>query len=105
MGVKVKSWKGAWWVFINHKGRRKAKRCTSQKAAELAATKIDAALKLGQVGVLEGDHQPLPPPVPAFEEYAERWLAAAEARLKPSSVIEYRSPADPRVPIAERAGR
>lgn len=36
MGVKVREWKGAWWVFINHKGQRKAKRCASQKAAELA---------------------------------------------------------------------
>ena len=26
MGVKVKHWKGAYWVFINHRGRRKAKR-------------------------------------------------------------------------------
>lgn len=26
MGVKVKEWKGAWWVFVDHQGRRKAKR-------------------------------------------------------------------------------
>ena len=37
MGVKVKEWKGAWWVFINHQGHRKAKRCASKKAATLAA--------------------------------------------------------------------
>ncbi len=88
MGVKVKEWKGGDWVFINHKGKRKAIKCANRKAAEVVATKIDAALKLGQAGVLDGLDRP---PVPTFKEYAERWLAAAEARLKPSSVIEYRS--------------
>ncbi len=90
MGVKVKSWKGAWWVFINHKGRRKAKRCASRKAAELAAVKIDAALKLGQADVLDGDHRPLPPPVPAFGEYAERWLeAVGGVRVRPATLEQY----------------
>src|SRR2546422_8622488 len=26
VGVKAKEWKGAWWVFVDHQGRRKAKR-------------------------------------------------------------------------------
>jgi integrase len=25
MGVKIKQWKGSWWVFVNHKGNRAAK--------------------------------------------------------------------------------
>ena len=25
MGVKVRFWKGAWWIFIGHQGRRQAK--------------------------------------------------------------------------------
>src|SRR5262249_21662314 len=72
MGVKVKSWKGAWWVFINHRGRRKAKRCTSKRAAELAAEKIDARLKLGEAGVSDdaaATNRPLP-----RKEYGERWF-------------------------------
>jgi integrase len=74
MGVKVKSWKGAWWIFINHEGRRKAKRCASKKAAELAADKIDAALRLGQTEVLEASRKAQPDRAPTFKEYAERWL-------------------------------
>lgn len=74
MGVKVKQWKGAWWVFIHHKGKRKAKRCGSRKAAELVAMKIDAALKLGQLGVLDADRTPGPPPAPTFAQLAEEWL-------------------------------
>lgn len=26
MGVKIRQWKGAWWIFINHHGMRKARR-------------------------------------------------------------------------------
>jgi integrase len=74
MGVRVKSWKGAWWVFINHQGRRRAKRCASKKAAELAADKIDAALKLGQTAVLEASRMAKPDRAPTLKDYAERWL-------------------------------
>lgn len=92
MGVKVKQWKGAWWLFINHRGKRKAKRCGSRKAAELAAVKIDAALKLGQVDILDADQRPLPPPVPTLAEYVERWLESAGAgRLRPQTVEQYRN--------------
>src|SRR5215469_9655091 len=52
MGVKVKHWKGAYWVFVNHRGQRKAKRCASKRAAEIARDQIDAKLKLGHVEVL-----------------------------------------------------
>jgi len=69
MGVKVKEWKGAWWVFVNHNGRRKAKRCASKKAAHVIADKIDAALKLGQVGILDER-----PAGPTFEGLAYEWL-------------------------------
>ncbi len=66
MGVKIKQWKGAWWVFINHKGRRKAKRCASKRAAELARDKIDALLKLGQLDVLDADRQSLLAAIPEY---------------------------------------
>jgi integrase len=87
MGVKVKSWKGAWWVFINHQGRRKVKRCASKKAAELAADKIDAALKLGQTEILA----PRPQAVPTFAKYAEQWLTSiGSTRVREGTVVDYR---------------
>src|SRR5262245_2294447 len=90
MGVKAKEWKGAWWVFVNHGGRRKAKRCASKRAAEAARDAIDAKLKLGQFdGIWETPEAPAP--VPTFAEYAERWLTSVAAlRTKPSTVEEYR---------------
>lgn len=89
MGVKVRQWKGAWWIFVNFKGRRRAKRCASQKAAELARDKIDAALTLGQTGVLE-DPRPAPA-VPTLKEYAERWLETGTVRLRPQTLEQYRA--------------
>jgi hypothetical protein len=49
MAVKVKQHKGKWWIFIDHKGKRKTK-CigTSKRAAEEVAGKIEAKLKLGE---------------------------------------------------------
>jgi integrase len=57
MGVKVRERNGAWWVFVDYKGRRKAKRVGSgqegRKAARTAAEKIQAKLALGDTTVLD----------------------------------------------------
>src|SRR5947207_1712408 len=58
MAVKVKQHKGAWWVFINHRGKRKAKRIgTSKRAAEQVAEKIQAKIALGQFEIIEEKKQ------------------------------------------------
>lgn len=44
MGVKVREWKGAWWLFVNHEGQRKAKRVGTGEAGKRAA--LDAAAKI-----------------------------------------------------------
>ncbi len=67
MAVKVKPWKGAWWLFIDHNGQRKAKKVGSKKAAEIAKAQIEARLALG--GSLVDDRM-----VPSCREAAERWL-------------------------------
>ena len=49
MAVKVKQHTGAWWIFINYHGKRKAKRIgSSKRAAEMAAEKIQAKIALGE---------------------------------------------------------
>src|SRR5262245_32698885 len=53
MAVKVKQHKGKWWVFIDHKGKRKAKCVGSKQAAETAAKKIEARLLLGNPPLTE----------------------------------------------------
>jgi integrase len=91
MGVQVKAWKGAWWIFVNHHGQRKAKRVGTgkegQKAAMAAAEKIQARLVLGDLWLLEGAK----PQEITLREYAEQWLATDVAlRQKPGTVETYR---------------
>ena len=100
MGVKVRekvNGSGEWWVFINHQGRRKAKRVgvgrSGKKAAELVALKISARLAGGDTGPLDPPSAPTPAAsVPTFKEYAERWLeTVGSVRLRPSTVEQYRN--------------
>jgi hypothetical protein len=89
MAVKVREWKGAWWVFVDHQGRRKAKRVgvgkSAKKAADAAAEQIQAKLTLGDLSVLA--ERPETPPTLAT--YAERWLVAVRGRLKPGTAERY----------------
>src|SRR5262249_12471566 len=68
VAVKVKQHKGKWWVFIDHKGKRKAKCVGSKQAAETAAKKIEAKLTLGDFTLLE--EKPQRP----FDTYFRNWL-------------------------------
>ena len=70
MGVKIRQKDGKWYVFINHKGKRKAK-CIgdSKRAAEEVKRKLEARLMLGELDLLDDK-----PKMPTFQEYAEAWL-------------------------------
>src|SRR5437773_3237723 len=95
VGVKVKEWKGAWWVFVDHQGRRKAKRAgpgsRGRKLAEAAATKIAAKLLDGDTSVLDKPQKPAM--APAFAEVAEDWLRKYPAlhAVRPATMDNYRS--------------
>jgi integrase len=92
MGVKVRQRDGAWWLFIDHHGKRKAKRVgegkQGKKAAELAATKIAARLAEGG-GIGLGS----PAPVPTFAVLAEEWLRIhpATTGISIATIEDYRS--------------
>jgi integrase len=86
MAVKVRQRDGKWWVYIDHKGKRKAK-CIgiSKRAAEIVAEKIEARLALGHSEILEEGAPPL-----LFADYARQWLKTnAAMRCKPATVEEY----------------
>ena len=57
MGVKVREktkGSGIWWIFIDHRGRRKAKKIgKDRKVAESIAKKVEAKLVLGDMGLVE----------------------------------------------------
>jgi len=90
MGVKVREkpkGSGVWWIFIEHQGRRKAKKIGKDKrvAVEIAK-KIEARLILGDMGLIEKKQ----PTVSTFGEYAHTWITlTVPATCKPSSIGDY----------------
>ncbi len=90
MGCTVREKDGAWWIFVNHQGKRKAKRIGPGKpgraAAKAAAGKIQAKLALGDVGILEKADKPS---VPTFEAVAKEWERVTSPEWKQGTRISY----------------
>ncbi len=91
MGVKVREKKkgsGVWWIFIDHQGRRKAKKIgRDKKVAENIAKKVEAKLVLGDMGLVENRQIT----AGTFEEYASSWITlTVPATCKPSTESDYK---------------
>ena len=84
MGVKVRFWKNAWWLFVNHQGRRKAKRIGDRETAMTIARRIRERIAAGALQL---------PSAAAAEEslqtYARGWLKTISGNLKASTVEFY----------------
>jgi hypothetical protein len=63
MSVKIKKYKGSWYIFIHHHGRRKAKKVGTRQAAEKVKRELEARLALGAFDLR-------PEAKPSFAEYA-----------------------------------
>ncbi len=92
MGVRVRERKGAWYIFVNHQGQRKAKRvgvgAAGKHAAQLAAQQIAARLALGQSAFpAEGSDRVL-------ADYAATWLEYIRQVRKPNTTRDYRKRLD-----------
>ena len=92
MAVKVREkpeGSGIWWIFIDHRGKRKAKKVGKDKRlAQEMAKKIEAKLALGDAGLLEKEE----PKVSTFGEYAQTWIVVTvPATCKSSTQIDYKS--------------
>ena len=90
MGATVREKRGAWWVFVNHKGRRTSRRIgpgdVGRRAAREAAGKIQAKLALGDCSILARAERPL-----TVREYGDRWLTVyASVNCKPATLENYR---------------
>src|SRR5262249_41607638 len=88
MGVKVKekvAASGVFWVFINHKGKRKSKCIGSEKAAIEFKSIIEARLKLGQSLLPEEPHSG-----PILEDYYKKFRQGyLETAVKDSTRRNY----------------
>ena len=91
MAVKVREkvkGSGEWWLFIDYKGKRKARKFGRDKRkATDAAEKIKAKLVLGDFGLLDSKDQK----TATFGEYAHNWISVVvPATCKPSTVSSYK---------------
>jgi integrase len=84
VAVKIKERKGKWWVYIDYKGKRKAKCVGDKRAATTVAQKIEAKLALGDFGVVtEKEARP-------FKPYFRAWLDSyVRANCKESTYVGY----------------
>jgi integrase len=84
MGVSVRRRGKAWWVFVRHKNRRKAKKVGDREAARRVAKEITERL------AREDLQLPLVMPEETLKIYSEEWLKAAGSTLKASTIRFYR---------------
>jgi len=87
MGVSVRKKDGAWYVFINHNGARKARRIgSSRAAAEKVKRAIESEIALGDFGLIDDT----PVQLKSFGDYAKEWIDSyAALSCKPSTYIGY----------------
>jgi integrase len=78
MGVKVQFHRGAWWIFIHHRGRRRSKKVGDRATATEVARKVRERLTFGDLSMLGTDSD-------TFETYANAWLKDGEANRKAST--------------------
>jgi integrase len=83
MSVRVKFHKGAWWVFINHAGRRRAKKIGDRDAATRVARRIREQLAAGDLHLTQTDAPE------TLESYARVWLDSLTGNLKASTIKFY----------------
>jgi integrase len=89
MGVKVREeplGSGVWFIFVNHKGKRFAKKVgTDKRVANQIAKEVERQLAKGDLGLLPKEE----PKTPSVEQYAERFLAAIEHAVKHTTYTDY----------------
>jgi integrase len=81
MGVKVRFHRGAWWVFINHRGMRKSKRIGDRDTALTVARAIRERLASGDLQLGATDAETL-------STYADAWQKGLSG-LKASTLRFY----------------
>lgn len=67
MGVRVRLKDGSWWIFVHHKGKRRAKKIGDKKTADAVAKQLSARLTLGIETLRQSES-------PTIAEYSTQWL-------------------------------
>jgi len=88
MGVRVREkieGSGVWWVFVAHQGRRTSRKVGTEKAANDAASKIEARLTLGKGAF----HKEAKSPAPTLEHYFKQFEKNYRGSLEKTTWTSY----------------
>jgi integrase len=78
-------WKGGWWIFINHRGRRRAKKAGDRDTAFRVAKELRERLGRAYLHLPAAQADAV-----TFKQYSETWLEQARLNLKASTVGFYK---------------
>jgi integrase len=78
-----KTGSGEWWIFINHKGRRKSKKVGSKVAANKVAKGIEERLAKGDMGMVKEI-------CPTLAVYGKKWLESPLREQTERTLIQYK---------------
>ena len=84
MGVKVRFHRGAWWIFIDHHGKRRAKRIGDKATATRLAKELSERLDRADLHVPVAKAEAV-----TFSQYTHQWLKHARMNLKASTLHFY----------------
>ena len=82
MREKVKD-SGEWWVFINHKGKRRSKKIGDKRTANKVARRIRERLAAGDLGMIRDR-------CPAIATYGQKWLDSPLRGQAESTLVKYK---------------
>jgi integrase len=91
VGVRVRFWKGAYWVFVNVGGRRKAQKIGPDKRlADEVARKARRAIARGEFRIADRAPQRA---ASGFKAIAEEWLRTCQGvrNIRPNTIDNYRT--------------
>ena len=92
MGVKLKFFREAWWIFIDHHGKRRAKKVGDHQSALRIAKELRERLGLVDFGLPLLAAEPV-----TLQRYSQTWLEQARLNLKASTVRFYEGHLDQHV--------
>jgi integrase len=83
VGVRVKFYRGAWWVFVAFRNRRRSKKVGDRQTANRLAQRIRERLAAGDLQLKPAQQDE------TFEVYARGWLVGLTGNLKASTIKFY----------------
>ncbi len=75
---------GEWWVFINHKGKRRSKKIGSKSAANAVKREVESRLAKGDMGIVREQ-------CPTVKKYGKQWLESPLRKWSDGTVLNYES--------------